>query len=77
MKENSVDVIRTTAGEVAAELARRGVRPDEPVTVTIDPDQQAPADRPKLADIAARMRTAAAARGLTTEIFDALLAQPY
>jgi len=76
MKENGVDVIRTTAGEVAAELARRGVSPDERVTVTIGPDGQARADRPKLADIAARMRATAAARGLTTEIFDALLAQP-
>jgi hypothetical protein len=76
MKENSGDVIRTTAGQVAAELARRGVSPDEHVTVTIDPDEQVRAEPPKLAEIAARMRATAAARGLTTEIFDALLAQP-
>lgn len=30
------EVIETTAGKVANELARRGISPDEPVTVTID-----------------------------------------
>lgn len=29
------DVIKTTVGEVAVELARRGLDPDSPVTVTI------------------------------------------
>jgi hypothetical protein len=68
------EVIETTAGKVAAELARRGVDPDKRVTVTIDAPQEV--SRPKLADIASRMRQTAAERGLTTEIFDALLAKP-
>jgi hypothetical protein len=37
MKPRS-EIIETTAGEVAAALARRGVSPDERVTVTIDAD---------------------------------------
>jgi hypothetical protein len=69
------EVIETTAGEVAAELARRGVSPDERVKVEIAPGKGDQARR-KLSDIAARMRATAAARGLTTEIFDAILAQP-
>jgi hypothetical protein len=68
-----MEVIETTAGEVAAELARRGIKPDDRVTVTVE--GQATATRPGLAEIAARMRKTAAARGLTTEIFDSLLAQ--
>jgi len=30
------EVIESTAGEVAAELARRGIRPQDRVTITID-----------------------------------------
>ena len=67
------EVIETTAGEVAAELARRGVKPNERVTVTVE--AKATATRPGLAEIAARMRKTAEARGLTTETFDKLLAQ--
>ncbi len=33
-------MIETTAGEVAAELARRGIGSDERVTITIDPAQE-------------------------------------
>ena len=68
------EVIETTAGEVAAELTRRGVKPDERVTVTVETGAAAAA-RPSLAEIAARMRKTAAARGLTTEIFESPLAQ--
>jgi precorrin-4 methylase len=76
MKQRN-QVIETTAGEIAAELARRGIRPDAPVTVTIDAEAETSSSkRPTLAEIAARMRATAAAQGLTTEIFDALLAQP-
>ena len=32
-------VIESTAGEVAAELARRGVAPEQRVTITIEPDE--------------------------------------
>jgi hypothetical protein len=38
MTENAVEVIESTVGQVAAELARRGIDPDRPVTVTIEPD---------------------------------------
>lgn len=69
------EVIETTAGEVAAELARRGVKPDERVTVTLDATASGVPGRPSLTDIAARMRATAAERGLTTEIFDSILAQ--
>ena len=31
-------IIESTAGQVAAELKRRGVAPDQPVTVTIQPE---------------------------------------
>lgn len=31
-------VIETTAGQIATELARRGILPDQPVLVTIQPD---------------------------------------
>ncbi len=30
--------IESTAGQVAAELARRGIAPDQHVTITIEPD---------------------------------------
>jgi hypothetical protein len=70
------EIIETTAGQVVAELERRGVKPDERVTVTVEAQVATAAVRPSLAEIAARMRKTAAARGLTTEIFDKLLAQP-
>jgi hypothetical protein len=62
--------IETTAGE----LARRGVKPDERIVVSFEATAAASA-RPKLAEIAARMRQTAVARGLTTEVFDDILAQ--
>ncbi len=34
-----VEVIESTAGQVTEELARRGIRPDDRVLITIDPDQ--------------------------------------
>ena len=68
------EVIETTAGEAAAELARRGIHPTKRVKIMIDGEQGSA--RPGLSDIAARMRATAAARGLTTEIFDRLLKQP-
>ena len=34
---STFQTIQTTAGEVAAELQRRGIRPSETVTITIDP----------------------------------------
>jgi hypothetical protein len=37
-KVSEPQFIESTAGEVAAELARRGIRPDQHVTVTVEPD---------------------------------------
>jgi len=38
-KETAPEFIESTAGQVAAELARRGVAPDKRVTITIEPDE--------------------------------------
>jgi hypothetical protein len=61
------EVIETTVGEVAAELARRGLDPYDRVTVTIDPDELIPGRRE------ARARVIAA--GLTDEDIDRLIKQ--
>ncbi len=39
------EVIETTVGEVAAELARRGLDPNDRVMVTIQPDELIPGRR--------------------------------
>ena len=39
------EVIETTVGEVAAELARRGLDPHDHVTITIDPEELIPGRR--------------------------------
>jgi hypothetical protein len=36
--DNKPEFIESTAGEVAAELARRGIAPDQKVMITIQPD---------------------------------------
>jgi hypothetical protein len=38
-------VIKTTVGEIAVELARRGLDPESPVTVTIEADELIPGQR--------------------------------
>jgi hypothetical protein len=38
-KETRPEFIESTAGQVAAELARRGVAPEQRVTITIEPDE--------------------------------------
>ena len=38
MKDATVEVIESTVGQIAAELARRGIEADRPVTVTVEPD---------------------------------------
>jgi hypothetical protein len=58
-------VIETTVGEVAAELARRGLDPHDHITVTIDPDEVIPGRR------ACRARVIAA--GLTDADIDRLI----
>jgi hypothetical protein len=58
-------VIETTVGEVTAELARRGLDPNDRVTVTIQPDELIPGRRE------ARARVIAA--GLTDDDIDRLI----
>jgi hypothetical protein len=38
-KETQPQFIESTAGQVATELARRGVAPEQRVTITIEPDE--------------------------------------
>lgn len=38
-KVTEPEFIESTAGQVAAELARRGVAPEQRVTITIEPDE--------------------------------------
>jgi hypothetical protein len=59
------EVIETTVSEVAAELARRGLDPDDRVTITIEPDELIPGRRE------ARARVVAA--GLTDDDIDRLI----
>jgi hypothetical protein len=61
------EVIETTVGEVAAELARRGLDPYDRITITIDPDELIPGRR------AARARVIAA--GLSDDDIDRLIKQ--
>lgn len=60
-------VIETTAGEIAAELARRGVAPEDRVVVTIEPNELIPGRRET------RLRVVAA--GLTDDDIDRLIKQ--
>jgi hypothetical protein len=59
-------VIETTAGEVTAELKRRGVSPDERVTITLDLDRELVPGRRE-----ARARVVAA--GLNDDDIDRLI----
>jgi hypothetical protein len=61
------EVIETTVGKVAAELARRGLDPDDRVTITIEPDELIPGRR----EARARVITA----GLTDDDIDRLIKQ--
>jgi hypothetical protein len=67
-------VIEDVTIETLSEAIRQGnIQPGQRFSILLD----APAaKRTKLADIAANMRRTAAARGLTTEIFDEILAHP-
>lgn len=66
---STFETIQTTAGEATAELQRRGIRPADPITITIDPS----------ADPLARARQASRAKvvaaGLTDTDIDALIEQ--
>ena len=61
------EVIETTVSRVAAELARRGLDPDDRVTITIEPGELIPGRR------ASRLRVIAA--GLTDDDLDMLIKQ--
>jgi hypothetical protein len=64
------DVIETTVGkvaEVATELARRGLDPEDRITITVGPDELIPGRR------AARARVIAA--GLSDDDIDRLIKQ--
>lgn len=67
MTTQQTEVIKTTVGEVTAELARLGLDPHDRVTVTIQPDELIPGRR------AARARVIAA--GLTDDDIDRLIKQ--
>ena len=62
------EVIEVTAGEVAAELKRRGISSDERVTLTIEPEREINPGRRE-----SRARVVAA--GLTDEDIDRLIKQ--
>jgi hypothetical protein len=61
------EVIETTVSEASAELARRGLDPQDRVTITIQPDELIPGRRE------ARLRVIAA--GLSDEDIDRLIKQ--
>ena len=61
------EVIETTVSEATAELSRRGLDPDDRVTITIEPDELIPGRR------ASRARVIAA--GLTDDDIDRLIKQ--
>jgi hypothetical protein len=61
------EVIETMASQVSAELAHRGIDPDDRVTITIEPDELIPGRR------ASRARVIAA--GLTDDDIDRLIKQ--
>jgi hypothetical protein len=61
------EVIETTVSKVAAELAKRGLDPDDRVTIMIEPDELIPGRR------ASRARVIAA--GLSDDDIDRLIKQ--
>lgn len=67
MSSSEGEVIETTVAKVAAELARRGLDPDDRVTITIEPDKLIPGRR------ASRARVIAA--GLTDDDIDRMIKQ--
>lgn len=60
------DIVESTAGDVAAELARRGIAPGQRVVVTIEPDDW-------LARVRAAARPLVRAEGLSDDDIDQLI----
>ena len=59
--------------ETFPEVVRQGeIRPGQRFAIVLEGGAT---PRPSLTDIAARMRETAVARGMTTEVFDAIIAQ--
>ena len=67
-KDATPEFIESTAGQVAAELARRGVAPDQRVVVTIEPDDW-------IAEARRYSRPKVTADGLTDDDIDRLIKQ--
>jgi hypothetical protein len=59
-------IIESTAGKIAAELERLGVAPDQPVTVTIQPDHW-------LADVRRQSRPRVISAGWSDEDIDQII----
>ncbi len=60
--------------ETFSEAVQQGkIQPGQRFDIILEGDR--PVKRPKLAEIAAKMRATAAAHGMTTEIFDSILAR--
>jgi hypothetical protein len=66
--ETALEFIESTAGQVAAELARRGVSPDQRVVVTVEPDDW-------IAEARRFSRARVAAEGLTDADIDRIIKQ--
>ena len=67
-KDATPEIVESTAGQVAAELARRGIAPDRRVVVTIEPDDW-------IAEARRYSRPRVAAEGLTDDDIDRLIKQ--
>jgi len=67
-KAPTTEFIESTAGQVAAELARRGVAPDQRVVVTIEPDDW-------IAEARRTSRAKVVAAGLSDDDIDRLIKQ--
>jgi hypothetical protein len=66
--DTTLEFIESTAGQVAAELARRGVAPDQRVVVTVEPDDW-------IAEARRFSRAKVTAEGLTDADIDRLIKQ--
>jgi hypothetical protein len=60
-----------TLDKVTDGLRKEGIRPGQRFRITFD---ESNAPRPRLAETAKQMRATAVSRGMTTEIFDRLIA---
>jgi hypothetical protein len=65
-KVSEPQVIESTAGQVAAELARRGIAPDQHVTIMIEPDDW-------LAEVRRFARPRVIARGWSDQDIDRII----